>query len=458
MEKKQILIVEDESIVAEDIKNSLKNLGYRVNAAVSSGEEAIKKVEEQNPDLVLMDIKIKGDMDGVEAANQMRSRFDIPVVFLTAHADEQTLKRAKTTGPFGYILKPFENRDLQISIEMALYKWRMEKALKEREKWFSTTLWSISDAVITTDIKGFVSFMNPAAEALTGWSQEYAAGKPKKDVLYLVSEETGAQIEGSAADEVAKESLTRATKDAVLMAKDGTKCPIEETESLIKDDKGRIIGNVTVFRDITDRKQAEDALKQDAEELEKANMVMRQALDKLLERVEQSKISQHMELTKVGEDTKAIFLYPLEQEEEARFRFLSRNEAGLPSLAVVRTPPQRFREILGKDVETIWLTNNRETDMVCVSPTNIARLSMVLCEFFDCASGGVILFEGVEYILSIVGFQDMLNLIQLLNDKLALTGGAIYMILDLEVLDEKEARYIQRECLEPPKTDEGVGA
>ncbi|HDZ26431.1 hypothetical protein LCGC14_0735150 [marine sediment metagenome] len=131
--KKQILIVEDERVSAEDIKMSLQRLGYPVSGIAVSGEEAVRKAEEMHPDLVLMDIVLKGKMDGIEAASEIRSRLDIPVVYLTAHADKKTLARAKITEPFGYILKPFDDKDLQATIEMALYKQKTENALKERE-------------------------------------------------------------------------------------------------------------------------------------------------------------------------------------------------------------------------------------------------------------------------------------------------------------------------------------
>jgi len=123
----RILIVEDEKIVSEDIKDSLKNLGYDVAAVASSADEAMEKAAETRPDLVLIDIMLKGEMNGIGAAEQIRTRFDIPVVYLTAYADEKTLSRAKLTEPYGYILKPFEERELHTTIEIALYKHRMEK-------------------------------------------------------------------------------------------------------------------------------------------------------------------------------------------------------------------------------------------------------------------------------------------------------------------------------------------
>lgn len=171
MAKAKIMIVEDDRIVAEDIQASLKKLGYAVSATVSFGEEAIKKAKEDNPDLVLMDIVLSGEMNGTEAADQICFQFNIPIVYLTAYTDEQVMEKAKITEPYGYIIKPFEDRELKIALEIALYKHRMEKKLKESEAWFSATLKSIGDAVISTDSKGYVNFMNPVAESLTGWSQ-----------------------------------------------------------------------------------------------------------------------------------------------------------------------------------------------------------------------------------------------------------------------------------------------
>lgn len=130
----RILIVEDEGIVAMDIQNRVRRLGYSVSAVASSGEEAIEQAAETHPDLVLMDIVLKGMMDGTEAAGQIRERFDIPVLYLTAYADDETLQRAKITGPYGYILKPISDRELHSNIVIALHKHKMERELQEYMK------------------------------------------------------------------------------------------------------------------------------------------------------------------------------------------------------------------------------------------------------------------------------------------------------------------------------------
>ncbi len=134
MEKKQILVVEDEVIIAKDIQYSLENLGYSASSLVATGEEAIIKAGEDCPDLVLMDIVLLGDIDGVEAAQKIRSQFDIPVIYMTAYADDEILERAKITEPFGYMIKPFEERELHSNIQMALYKHKMEKSLRQAKE------------------------------------------------------------------------------------------------------------------------------------------------------------------------------------------------------------------------------------------------------------------------------------------------------------------------------------
>jgi len=131
MSKINVLVVEDESIVAKDIQHSLKKLGYTVVDMCSSGENAIQAAEEKKPDVVLMDIMLKGEMSGIDAANIIRERLDIPVIFLTAYADESTFSKAKVTEPYGYIIKPFKEIDLHTSIEMALYKHEKEAEVKK---------------------------------------------------------------------------------------------------------------------------------------------------------------------------------------------------------------------------------------------------------------------------------------------------------------------------------------
>ncbi len=128
MDNPKILVVEDENVVALELKKRLKKLAYQVSSVASSGKEAISKAEGFLPDLVIMDIRLKGDMDGIQAAQIIREKLNIPVLYLTAHSDDETLKRAKQTEPYGYILKPFEEDELRTAIEIALYKHQVENS------------------------------------------------------------------------------------------------------------------------------------------------------------------------------------------------------------------------------------------------------------------------------------------------------------------------------------------
>jgi PAS domain S-box-containing protein len=251
----QILVVEDEKIVAKDIQNWLRSFGYTVPVIVSTGEEALKKAEEILPDLVVMDIMLSGSMDGVETARLIRERFDIPVVYLSAFADDSTLERAKLTEPFGYIHKPFEERELYTTIEMALYKHKMERRLKESEQWFATTLRCIGDAVIATNRERVITFMNPVAEILTGWRQEDALGRNLPAVLQILDGEGRPLIE-SHFEESIRTGSSVSLADCSLSSREGIKISVDTNAAPIKDSKGNIAGVVLVLRDITQRNLA----------------------------------------------------------------------------------------------------------------------------------------------------------------------------------------------------------
>jgi DNA-binding LytR/AlgR family response regulator len=149
MSKKNILVIEDEAIVSKDIQQSLKKLGYNIVGSAATGEKAVELAKEMNPDLVLMDIMLKGKMSGIDAAQQIKAALNVPVIYLTAYADENTLAKAKVTEPYGYIIKPFKEVDLQTSIEMALYKYSKEReVIKERDFLYSLVENSDSEGVI----------------------------------------------------------------------------------------------------------------------------------------------------------------------------------------------------------------------------------------------------------------------------------------------------------------------
>jgi len=257
----RILVVEDERIVAMGLRKQLQNLGYQALAPVASREAAVARAGILRPDLVLMDICLEGQMDGLEAAAEIRQRFRLPVVYLTAYSNKDILDRAKATEPFGYILKPFADRDLQVVIETALYKHQMERRLQERERWFAATLKSIGDAVIATDDAGDITFMNAMAERLTGWTNAQAQGKPLEGVAPLHAE-THQAVEAPVRQALLEGVTQPLADDVLLAARDGTHRPVDVSASPITDDAGAPLGGVMVFRDVTERRRWQEALRE----------------------------------------------------------------------------------------------------------------------------------------------------------------------------------------------------
>ncbi|MCG6551916.1 MAG: response regulator [Candidatus Magnetominusculus sp. LBB02] len=234
----RILVVEDETIVAMNIKDMLLEHGFDVTGVVSSAEDAIKQVEQNAPDLILMDIVLKGELDGVAAASIIHSRYDIPIIYLTAFSDDDTLSRAKHTKPYGYILKPFEGRELYINIEFALYRYKMQKRLRESEQWLLAILKLMSAAVITTDMDGTVMFINNGAAAVTGWDAEDAIGEDLSSVFDIAP--------CNPLRKAIDEGMAIGT-DCVLTTRTGVKRPVGFSSIAISDEKNKAIGVVIVI-------------------------------------------------------------------------------------------------------------------------------------------------------------------------------------------------------------------
>lgn len=268
MSGRRILVVDDERIVAQDIMEVISHMGCEVAGTALSGAEAIEKAGLLRPDLILMDITLQGQMDGVEAATIIRERYDIACVFLTAYSDNSYLERAKLTQPAGYMVKPFEEGGLRSTVEIALYKVDLERALKESNEWLQTTLMSIGDGVIATSNTGRVQFMNPLAEQMTGWDCQEAVGAWIEDVFPIVHEVTGTAVANPALESLRTGVVVNLAKGTVLMHRDGHTIPIDDSGAPIRNNKGEIIGSVLVFRDTTETRRAERAVQLHQEHLE----------------------------------------------------------------------------------------------------------------------------------------------------------------------------------------------
>ncbi len=258
MTKADILIVEDEALVAADLGDRLREMGYTVSAELSSGEEALEKISQLRPDLILMDIVLDGEMDGIEAARQVRRRWDTPVVFLTAHADNNTLRRARVAEPFGYVIKPFAEAELHATVEMALFKHKADSQLRKMEQWLATTLRSIGDGVMTTDELARVTFLNPVAERLTGWKLLEAAGRTSAEVLRLVHRQTGEPVADPAQRAIGGGSPVTMPPQTALRSRDGLETPVDDSAAPIRDEDGRVRGAVVVFRDCSEQTRLEE--------------------------------------------------------------------------------------------------------------------------------------------------------------------------------------------------------
>ncbi|HWR58604.1 MAG TPA: PAS domain S-box protein [Thermodesulfovibrionales bacterium] len=256
METAGIMIVEDEEIVARDIENILKGLGYSVTAVVASGEEAVRKASETRPDLVLMDILLKGDMDGVETAEIIRSRFDIPIIYLTAYTDDATLQRAKITEPYGYIIKPFEERELRSTIEIALYRRTMEKRVRESERRFKNLVDSTLDGVYRVDAAGNFTSMNQAGARIFGHdSPEEIIGRNALEYWRDTNDRDAFREELKIRKAVSSWHIKAKNKE-------GKPIELESSSRIIEDENGTFLGIEGILRDVTGRMKIEEALKE----------------------------------------------------------------------------------------------------------------------------------------------------------------------------------------------------
>ena len=254
--QKRILIVEDEALIAIDLEQRLTGLGYAVPGIADSAASAIQEIEDKHPDLLLVDIRIRGPVDGIALAEQVKLRYKLPVIFLTAHADPSTLQRAKLTEPFGYLVKPVGTASLPTAIEVALYKHKIEQQLRRQQSWLETTLRSIGDGVLVTGVAGDVLYVNDSALDLLHTGRDACLGQPLQDVLRLRFNATGLPLEDLTEVAAAEDLPLPLPAEMHALTADGAKIPLEGTIAASQTD-GERFGSVIVFRDIAIRQAAE---------------------------------------------------------------------------------------------------------------------------------------------------------------------------------------------------------
>ncbi|MCK9593278.1 MAG: response regulator [Methanoregula sp.] len=248
MKKESILIVEDDFIVAKVIEKNLIDLGFSIAGLVATGEDAIAKAGSEKPDLVLMDIHLQGEMDGIAASEKISARFNIPVVFLTAFSDQQTFDRALVTAPFGYIIKPFSQNTLSATIRVALNKKHVDQKITDRHIWLDSTVSSLPEGIITIDAEGKIVLVNLAAEQMTGWTNKEAFGQSLDQVLIFIDPISGQSFHYYITPIIQEGIIGTIPDDSFVISKNMTRLLIEESFATpIRNGNAQIGGAVIVL-------------------------------------------------------------------------------------------------------------------------------------------------------------------------------------------------------------------
>jgi PAS domain S-box-containing protein len=271
MHDAKVLIVEDEQILAMDVRAQLSDLGYDVVGIARTGKEALRLSDERHPDLVLMDIQLHGSMDGIAAAGEIRRQWQIPVVFMTAFAGDETLSRAKLSGPYGYLPKPFEAKQLNATVSIALQQYKLTREVFQEHGWLRTVLASMSDGVIATDLEGRVKFMNPVAESLTGCNVADALGRPIEEI-YVLHEEDGTPLSECQLRGVLATNRAIGRGRFLLAGRGNSMIFVEDSAAPIRNAERKVTGAVAVITDVTERERSESERRRLLTELERSNV------------------------------------------------------------------------------------------------------------------------------------------------------------------------------------------
>ncbi len=252
MSKGKVFIVEDEVLIAETVRNKLLKLGYEVMGMAMTGEEAVPEVLKTQPDIILMDIRLAGEMDGIDTAEIIQQRFDVPIIFVTAFTDENTIERVKQIAPYGYIVKPYQMSDLSISLDLALHRHAAEKKRRQSDKTIQRALNQVGEGLVLTDPKGNIAFLNGVAEQVTGWGQERAFGKPFTDVVLLSDVRTDDFDDAALANPIvaalASQNSVHLAAQLANVSNKALNTAIVASAAPVEDEKGLLSGAIFTFK------------------------------------------------------------------------------------------------------------------------------------------------------------------------------------------------------------------
>jgi PAS domain S-box-containing protein len=278
-----ILIVEVESILALGLKQQLLDLRYGLPDIATSGAQATSLVAQRRPDLILMDLGLEGHPNGIEVAEAIRRIHDIPVIFLTSPGDDEVLVRAARAAPYGYLTEPYQSKDLRAGIEVALTKGRLERQLREADRWFARTLQCVADGVIFTDLDACVRFMNPAAEKLTGWTCDDAIGREVGEIVRILPRYHDGHPDDALPQRSHRYESTAMIRSVLqlgrpapvahaleLVSRAGVASIVDEIVGPVDDDGDKRLGAVLVLRDVSVRVSQEEKLRNSEERFRSA--------------------------------------------------------------------------------------------------------------------------------------------------------------------------------------------
>jgi len=245
-----IFIIEDEALVAREISSRLTQMGYQVVVIAYNYDQALSRIQDVKPDLLLVDIRLKYEQEGIDVAREIVAERDIPIIFLTAYSDEETVAKAKTLAPYGYIIKPVENRELQITIEIALYKHRTERELHETRQLLATALQCIGNGLVFIGADGIITNLNKDAEEIFGWLKAEAVGIPWSEFLQLDPVPSLSAIKNLIEQALQTDAVTRLSPFLVFK-RDGTQLLLDGIVGPIKNEDG-IPSSVLILRELAE--------------------------------------------------------------------------------------------------------------------------------------------------------------------------------------------------------------